>query len=154
MDLWSPTAHSDFLSTQELLRNSGSLDQEVNETGLKTAFSIKKNELALSIICARQSRCAINTLGEGWCGNRGSKSPGTSEVTTCLPSLSPRPTWINGWFLEASDVLCVAPISWTSLQFACHPLNNANLSSHDSYCFLEVSVQIHEQQAIFFFYPY
>jgi hypothetical protein len=62
----------------------------VKETELKITFYIKKNKTnipALSIICARQSRCAINTLGRGWCENGGSESPGTSN-TSFLQHLS------------------------------------------------------------------
>lgn len=42
-------------------------------------------------------------------------------------------------------MLDMAKVPWVFFWFACHPLNNFTLSSHDSYCFLEVGVQIREQ---------
>lgn len=89
----------------------------VKETGLKVAF-IKKNKTnkpALSTICARQSRCEINTSGTGRWKNGGSQSPGMPPASTS-PHLSPWPSWINRWFFRG---LWCAPHGYYSMKILC-----------------------------------
>lgn len=90
----------------------------VKETGLKIAF-IKKNKPALSTICARQSRCEINTPGTGRCENRGSQSPGMPPAATS-PRLSPWPSWANRrFFVFVFRSLCCAPHGYYSMKMLC-----------------------------------
>ena len=85
----------------------------------------KMNKPALSTICARQSRCENKYFrGRGRRENGGSRSPGTSNAPASL-HLSPWPSWINRWFLEASGVFHMANFPWR--YFAVYLLSSQQL---------------------------